>query len=65
MIEVIRIPKKLKMRCSNCMATLRFKIEDIEDNPSTSNTRWIHCPNCEAKLIVKDAYGDFVPCVHV
>ena len=65
MIEVIRKPKKLKMRCDNCMATLRFKIEDIEDNPSTSNMRWIHCPNCGAKLYVRDTRGGFYPCVYV
>ena len=64
MIKVIRRPKKLRMRCDYCLSVLRFKAEDIEDNPSTSKARWIHCPNCGNKLYVKADTGEFCSYVH-
>ena len=64
MIEIIHKPKELEMRCGYCLSLLRFKAEDIEDNPSTSEARWVHCPNCGSKLYVKTDTGEFCSYVH-
>lgn len=65
MIKASKKPNKFKVVCRHCRSTIRFTLDEIEDNPSTSDARWIHCPNCQSKIYVIDQCGDILESVKV